>query len=272
MTEATASYKAQDAGEALFGKQNAATEQRKAQMSEAEWQVRTDLAAAYRLVALFGWEDLVFTHLSARVPGPEHHFLINPYGLLFDEITASSLVKVDQDGEIVDPGATNRVNPAGFTIHSAVHMAREEAGAVLHLHAADGVAVSAFKDGLLPLSQTAMLCLDHVTYHDYEGVALNLDERQRLVKDLGDKNIMLLRNHGTLTVGRDVGEAFTFMYFLMKASEIQVRTLGQGEPYLPSQQALDTTSDQSKGLGMASKLTWPALLRKLERIGSDYAS
>ncbi|MCC4309636.1 class II aldolase/adducin family protein [Alcanivorax marinus] len=245
---------------------------RQSTMSHEEWEVRKDLAAAYRLVALYDWEDLVFTHLSARVPGPEHHFLINPYGMLFDEITASSLVKVDRDGEIVDPGATNRVNPAGFTIHSAVHMAREEAGAVLHLHAPDGVAVSAHKDGLLPLSQTAMLCLDHIAFHDYEGVALNLDERERLIRDLGDKNMMLLRNHGTLTVGRDVGEAFTYMYFLMKAAEIQVRTLAQGEPYLPSQQAIDTTSEQSKQLGMASKLTWPALLRKLERIGSDYAT
>ena len=249
-----------------------ATATRQSQMSQAEWEVRKDLAAAYRLVALYGWEDLVFTHLSARVPGPEHHFLINPYGWLFDEITASSLIKVDSEGEIVDPGATNRVNPAGFTIHSAVHMAREEAGAVLHLHAPDGVAVSAHKDGLLPLSQTAMLCLQHLSFHDYEGVALNLDERERLVRDLGDKNMMLLRNHGTLSVGRDVGEAFTYMYFLMKAAEIQVRTLNQGEPYLPSQAAIDTTAEQSQQLGMASKLTWPALLRKLERMGSDYAS
>ncbi|ARB45360.1 MULTISPECIES: class II aldolase/adducin family protein [Alloalcanivorax] len=248
-----------------------ATATARPQMTEAEWEVRKDLAAAYRLVSLYGWEDLVFTHLSARVPGPEHHFLINPYGMLFDEITASSLVKVDQDGEIVDPGATNRVNPAGFTIHSAVHMAREEAGAVLHLHAADGVAVSAHKNGLLPLSQTAMLCLDHLSYHDFEGVALNLDERERLVKDLGDKNLMLLRNHGTLSVGQDVGEAFTYMYFLMKGCEIQVRAMAQGETYQPSAEAIATTSDQSKSLGMASKLTWPALLRKLERAGSDYA-
>ena len=229
-----------------------ATATARPQMTEAEWEVRKDLAAAYRLVALYGWEDLVFTHLSARVPGPEHHFLINPYGMLFDEITASSLVKVDQDGEIVDPGATNRVNPAGFTIHSAVHMAREEAGAVLHLHAADGVAVSAHKNGLLPLSQTAMLCLDHLSYHDFEGVALNLDERERLVKDLGDKNLMLLRNHGTLSVGKDVGEAFTYMYFLMKGCEIQVRAMAQGETYQPSAEAIATTSDQSKSLGMAS--------------------
>ena len=246
---------------------------RRTEMSGAEWDARKDLAAAYRLVSLYGWDDLVFTHLSAAAwPGPEHHFLINPYGFLFDEITASSLVKVDREGTIVDPGATNSVNPAGFTIHSAVHMAREEAGAVLHLHAADGVAVSAHADGLLPLSQTAMLCIPHIVFHDYEGVALDLDERERLVADLGDKDIMLLRNHGTLTVGRNVGEAFTYMYFLMKACQIQVRTMAMGQPYLPSQEALDTTADQSKQLGAAGQLAWPALLRKLERMGSDYAT
>jgi len=241
-------------------------------MSDQEWQVRVDLAAAYRLVAHFGWDDLVFTHLSARVPGPEHHFLINPYGFLFDEITASSLVKVDQDGKIVDPGATNSVNPAGFTIHSAVHMAREEAGAVLHLHAPDGVAVTASRDGLLPLSQTAMLCIPHLSFHEYEGVALDLDERERLVADLGDKPIMLLHNHGTLTVGKDVGEAFIYMYFLMKACQIQVRTLAMGAPHLPSQAALATTQEQASQLGAAGGLAWPALIRKLERMGSDYAS
>ncbi len=243
-----------------------------ARMTEEEWQVRKDLAAADRLVSLYGWDDLVFTHLSARVPGPEHHFLINPYGWLFDEITASSLVKVDEDGQIVDPGATNRVNPAGFTIHSAVHMAREEAGAVLHLHAADGVAVSAHPDGLLPLSQTAMLCIPHICFHEYEGVALNLDERERLVADLGDHDIMLLRNHGTLTVGKNVGEAFTYMYFLMKACQIQVRTLAMGPGYMPSQEALDTTAQQAQSLGAGHKLAWPALIRKLERMGSDYAT
>lgn len=245
---------------------------RSAPLSDAEWQVRKDLAAAYRLVSLYGWDDLVFTHLSARVPGPEHHFLINPYGWLFEEITASSLVKVNEAGEIVGPGATNRVNPAGFTIHSAVHMAREEAGAVLHLHAADGVAVSAHPDRLLPLSQTAMLCMPHISFHEYEGVALDLDERERLVADLGENDILLLRNHGTLTVGKNVGEAFIYMYFLMKACQIQVRTLAMGDGYKPSQQALDTTADQAKGLGAAGKLAWPALIRKLERMGSDYAT
>ena len=241
-------------------------------LRKAEGQVRTELAAAYRLVALFGWDDLVFTHLSARVPGPDHHFLINPYGLLFHEITASSLVKVDQEGKVVEAAGLGRVNPAGFTIHSAVHMGRDDAGAVMHLHAPDGVAVSAHRDGLLPLSQTAMLCLDHISFHDYEGVALNLDERERLVNDLGDKNMMLLRNHGTLTVGKDVAEAFTYMYFLMKACQIQVRTLAMGNTHLPGQHALDTTADQAKSLGKGSKLAWPALIRKLERMGSDYAT
>lgn len=238
---------------------------------QTEQQVRQDLAAAYRLVAHYGWDDLVFTHLSARVPGPEHHFLINPYGYLFSEITASSLVKVDRDGEVVQSGDLSRVNPAGFTIHSAVHMARDDAGAVMHLHAADGVAVSAHKEGLLPLSQTAMLCLDHLSFHDYEGVALNLDERERLTRDLQGKNLMLLRNHGLLAVGGTVAEAFTYLYFLMKACEIQVRTLGQGAAYLPSSAAIETTRQQSQSLGQASKLTWPALVRLMDKIDPTYA-
>ena len=240
-------------------------------LKKAEWNVRTELAAAYRLVALFGWDDLVFTHLSARVPGPEHHFLINPYGLLFHEITASSLVKVDQDGEVVDSGGLSRVNPAGFTIHSAVHMGREDAGSVMHLHAADGVAVSAHRDGLLPLSQTAMLCLSHLSYHDYEGVALNLDERERLIRDLGNKSMMMLRNHGVLTVGKDVPETFTFLYFLMKSCEIQVKAQSCGPTHLPSQQAIQTTADQSQALGSASALTWPALVRRLDSKNPGYA-
>lgn len=240
--------------------------------NQSEADVRRDLAAAYRLVAYYGWDDLVFTHLSARVPGPEHHFLINPYGYLFSEITASSLVKVDRDGQVVQAGELSRVNPAGFTIHSAVHMAREDAGAVMHLHAADGVAVSAHKDGLLPLSQTAMLCLDHLSFHEYEGVALNLDERERLTRDLGDKNMMLLRNHGLLSVGTSVAEAFTYLYFLMKSCEIQVRTLAQGPAWLPSPEAIETTRQQSQNLGMARKLTWPALVRLMDKIDPSYAS
>ena len=240
-------------------------------LEKEEWQVRKDLAAAYRLVAHFGWDDLVFTHLSARVPGPEHHFLINPYGLLFHEITASSLVKVDQDGNIVQSGGVHRVNPAGFTIHSAVHMGRPDAGAVIHLHAPDGVAVSAHREGLLPLSQTAMLCLDHLSYHEFEGVALNLDERERLIRDLGSSSMMLLRNHGTLTLGRNVAEAFTYMYFLMQACEIQVRAQACGPVHLPPAAAIETTRQQSQDLGRAAKLTWPALLRLLDSRYPGYA-
>ena len=240
-------------------------------LKKAEWKVRTELAAAYRLVALFGWDDLVFTHLSARVPGPDHHFLINPYGLLFHEITASSLVKVDRDGQVVESGGLARVNPAGFTIHSAVHMGREDAGAVMHLHASDGVAVSAHRDGLLPLSQTAMLCLDHLSYHDYEGVALNHDERERLIRDLGEKSMMLLRNHGVLTAGRDVPETFTYLYFLMKACEIQVKAQSCGPTWMPSEQAVQTTAQQSQDLGAAAKLTWPALMRLLDSKSPGYA-
>jgi ribulose-5-phosphate 4-epimerase/fuculose-1-phosphate aldolase len=172
-------------------------------VSEAEWKVRVDLAAAYRLVADFGWTDLVFTHISARVPGPDHHFLINPYGMLFEEITASSLVKIDLNANIVlDTGYP--VNPAGFTIHSAIHEAREDAKAVLHLHTPDGTAVSTLEQGLLPLNQTAQLVIGDLAYHDYEGVAFDHAEKPRLVADLGTKNVMLLRNHGTLTVGNTV--------------------------------------------------------------------
>ncbi len=247
------------------------TDNKNDELKKAETRVRTELAAAYRLVALFGWDDLVFTHLSARVPGPEHHFLINPYGLLFHEITASSLVKVDENGDVVQSGSLGRVNPAGFTIHSAVHMSREDAGAVMHVHAPDGVAVSAHRDGLLPLSQTAMLCLDHLSYHDYEGVALNLDERERLVRDMGNKSMMMLRNHGVLTAGTTVAETFTYLYFLMKACEIQVKAQACGPTYMPSEQAIKTTQEQSQQLGKAAALTWPALIRLLDSKNPGYA-
>ena len=250
---------------------NGSTDVDNNELKNAEWKVRTKLAAAYRLVALFGWDDLVFTHLSARVPGPEHYFLINPYGLLFHEITASSLVKVDREGNVVQAGGLDRVNPAGFTIHSAVHMGRDNAGAVMHVHAADSVAVSAHKDGLLPLSQTAMLCLGHIAYHDYEGVALNQDERERLIRDIGDKTMMILRNHGILTAGETVPETFTYLYFFMKAAEIQVKALGCGPTQMPSQEAIETTREQSQSLGKISALTWPALMRLLDSKNPGYA-
>src|SRR4029077_3758951 len=186
-----------------------------------EWKVRVDLAACYRLVALYGWDDLVFTHISARVPGPEHHFLINPYGMMFEEITASSLVKVDLEGNIVMKSDYS-INPAGFTIHSAVHAAREDAICVLHLHTDNGIAVSAQEDGLLPISQQALFVLTSLGYHDYEGLALNDEEKPRLVADLGSNTFLILRNHGLLTVGPTVAEAFLSMFLLERACRIQL--------------------------------------------------
>jgi len=245
---------------------------------EVERRLRIDLAAAYRLVALFGWDDLVFTHISARVPGPEHHFLINPYGLLFEEITASSLVKVGMDGNKVSD-SPYAVNPAGFTIHSAVHEVREDAGCVMHLHTPDGTAVATLSAGLLPLNQTAQLILADLAYHDYEGVALDHDERPRLQQDLGQRNAMLLRNHGTLTVGASIAQAFTRMYFLERACTMQVRTLsaragGGGELYPTQDPVIEKNMALGRmGLGqIADQLIWPALLRKLDRVSPDYRS
>jgi len=234
------------------------------EISQEESEVRVDLAAAYRLVAHFGWDDLIFTHLSARVPGPEEHFLINPYGMMFHEITASSLVKVDKDGNIVGDSDYG-INPAGFTIHSAIHMAKKDAGSVMHLHNNAGAAVSAQRDGLLPLTQTAMLVYNRIAYHEYEGVALDLGERERLVRDLGDKDIMILRNHGTLTVGKTVPEAFVLMYFLENACEKQVRAQAAGTVHYPSREAIETTKAQSEaGLTKAGPLVWPGLIRLLD--------
>lgn len=244
-------------------------------VSEEEWKIRVDLAAAYRLIAHFGWDDLIFTHLSARVPGPEHHFLLNPYNLMFEEITASSLVKVDVKGMPV--GETPFItNPAGFTIHSALHMAREDAHAVMHLHTPNGQAVSAHAEGLLPLTQTAMLVRDDIAYHEYEGVAVDLDERERLVADMGEKGAMILRNHGTLAVGATVGEAFLKIYFLERACEAQVKALTAGEGNInnPPQGAPETTAQQGQaGLKVvAGALAWPALLRKCYRLDPSFAS
>ncbi len=197
-------------------------------VSAEEWQLRVDLAATYRLVALERWDDMIFTHISARIPGPEHHFLINPYGMLFEEITASSLVKIDVDGNKVGDSAYN-VNPAGFTIHSALHMNRDDAHCIIHLHTTDGVAVSAQADGLLPLDQHAMLIRGDIAYHDFEGVALDLDERERLVADIGsDKHLMLLRNHGTLSIGKSCADAFLRIYYMERACSMQVRALSGG--------------------------------------------
>jgi ribulose-5-phosphate 4-epimerase/fuculose-1-phosphate aldolase len=242
-------------------------------MSDAEHAIRADLAATYRLVALYGWDDLVFTHISARIPGPEHHFLINPYGMMFEEITASSLVKIGMDGLPIGE-SDFPVNPAGFTIHSAVHEVREDAGCVIHLHTPDGTAVATSREGLQPLNQTAQLVIDDLAYHDYEGVALDHDERPRLQQDLGSKNIMLLRNHGTLTVGASCAEAFTRMYFLERACTMQVRTRILGKDDYPTAQDVvekNMELSRSGGLGVvANRLIWPALLRKLDRVSPGY--
>lgn len=243
-------------------------------VSPAEWKIRVDLAAAYRLVAHFGWDDLVFTHISARVPGPEHHFLINPYGMLFDEITASSLVKIDLQANVVlDVGYP--VNPAGFTIHSAVHEAREDAQCVLHLHTLDGIAVATTKEGLLPLNQTAQLVTSDLCYHEYEGIAFDHGERPRLVRDLESKHVMILRNHGTLTLGASVAAAFTRMYFLERACSMQVRTLSLGRELHPTQPTvLDKNAMiAAHAVGAASEhLVWPALLRRLDKLDTSYKS
>ena len=243
-------------------------------MAPGERKARVDLVAAYRLVALYGWDDLIFTHLSARVPGPEHHFLINPYDMMFEEITASSLVKIDVDGQPVGV-STHPVNPAGFTIHSAIHMARDDAQAVMHLHTPHGQAVSAMACGLLPHTQTAMIASHDVAYHEYEGIATDLDERERLVADLGARHAMILRNHGTLTVGDSVASCFLRLYFLERACEAQVLMLAAGADGLhtPPQGVEDKVARQSPpaGVGMLARgLAWPALLRKLDRIDPSY--
>jgi len=240
----------------------------RAQVSDEEWQIRVDLAAAYRLVDYYGWTDMIFTHLSARVPGPEHHFLINPFGMMFDEVTASDLVKIDLDGNIVLTNGYD-VNPAGFCIHSAIHMAREDAKAVMHLHTDDGVAVSTMADGLLPVTQTAMIIRDEIAYHEYEGVALDLSERERLVADIGDKRLLILRNHGTLAVGKAVSDCFLMLYSLERACTMQVRAMAGGAKlHQPSEQSLQTTREQGQTLmapGSLDALAWPALLRLLDR-------
>ena len=240
----------------------------------SEWTQRVDLAACYRLVALYGWDDLIFTHISARVPGPEHHFLINPYGMMFGEITASSLVKVDLEGRRVSPSAYD-INPAGFTIHSAVHAAREDANCVLHVHSINGVAVSAQADGVLPLSQHSMFVLASLGYHDYEGVALVEDEKPRLVRDLGHKKFLMLRNHGLLTVGRSVADAFIAMYMFETTCMIQLRAQAGGKELLRIDDAIlagapAQFAEVTKGAG--GELAWPALLRKLDRVDSTFRS
>lgn len=240
-------------------------------VSPEEWQLRVDLAACYRLVALYGWSDLVFTHISARLPGPEHHFLINPYGLMFDEITASSLVKVDmQCNKLMD--SPFPVNPAGFVIHSAVHEAREDVQCVLHTHTRAGVAVSAQKNGVLPISQQSTFVLASLAYHDYEGVAFRPDEKPRLQADLGAANFLMLRNHGLLTCGPTIADAFLAMYTFEAACKIQIDAQAGGEltevdPRIV-QGVAEAMKVQTGGLG--GQFVWPALLRRLDRTDPGY--
>jgi len=242
------------------------------QVSTEEWHARIDLAAAYRLVALYGWDDLVFTHISARVPGPEHHFLINPYGMMFEEITASSLVKVDLGGRIVME-TPYQINPAGFTIHSAVHAAREDALCVMHLHTVDGVAVSAQKEGLLPISQHALKYHGRLAYHGYEGVALDLDERERLVADLGPHDAMILRNHGLLAAGRSIPEAFDNIYFLERACQAQLAAMtGGAELVFPPEGVCRKAAEQFRRDENRHARTWKAALRLVENDRIDYRS
>jgi ribulose-5-phosphate 4-epimerase/fuculose-1-phosphate aldolase len=243
-------------------------------VSDEEWAIRVDLACAYRMVAYYGWDDLIFTHLSARIPGEEHHFLLNPYQLMFEEVTASSLVKVDVQGNPVEP-TPFITNPAGFTIHSAIHMAREDAHAVMHVHTPAGQAVSAHSEGLLPLTQTAMLVRQDIAFHDYEGVAVDLDERERLVANLGDKSAMILRNHGTLALGRNVGECFVKLYFVERACQAQVMALSAGSDVnMPPQGSPEVTAEQGAiGLNVAANLlAWPALKRKAHRLDPGFAT
>lgn len=242
------------------------------ELSKEEWQARVDLAAAYRLVALYGWDDLIFTHISARVPGAGHHFLLNPYGMMFAEVTASSLVKVDLAGNKVLE-SPYFINPAGFTIHSAVHEAREDALCVMHLHTDYGIAVSAQKEGLRPLSQQAMFALASLAYHDYEGLALDEEEKPRLVADLGDKDYLILRNHGLLTIGATVAEAFLAMFLLERACKIQILSQsGGGELVEIPDSIVDRVASQLSAVtvGQGAQLTWPGLLRKLDRIDPSY--
>lgn len=240
-------------------------------VSAEEWALRCDLAACYRLVALYGWADLVFTHISARLPGTDHHFLINPYGLLFEEVTASSLIRVDQSGNKLSDSPFT-VNRAGFVIHSTIHAAREDAQCVLHTHTRAGVAVSAQRCGVLPISQQSTFVLGSIAYHAYEGVALRDEERPRLRSDLGDATFLMLRNHGLLTVGRTIADAFLSMYIFETTCQIQIAARSGGELISIQPEILSGVAEaarvQTEGLG--GRFVWPALLRKLDRLDSSY--
>jgi ribulose-5-phosphate 4-epimerase/fuculose-1-phosphate aldolase len=244
-------------------------------VSEEEWALRCDLAALYRLVAHHRWTDFVYTHISARLPGPQHHFLINQYGVLFDEMRASDLVKIDLHGNVVEEGdiSSRRVNAAGFTIHSAIHMARPDLQCVVHTHTQAGIAVSAMTEGLLPLSQHALKFYGRLAYHGYEGIALDLDERERLVRDLGQHKAMILRNHGLLVGGTSIPEAFHMIYMLERACSAQVAALSCGrEVILPPHDVCAHTAEQFRVQEDDSHYSWmwQSALRMIEHGGPDY--
>lgn len=243
-------------------------------VSEEEWQTRVDLAAAYRLAHRYGWATtLIYSHISARIPGPDHHFLLNPFKLRWDEVTASNLVKIDLDGNILDDTPYS-INKAGYTIHSAVHAARDDAMCVIHTHTEAGMAVSALEDGLLYTNQDSMMFYGHTGYHDFEGIALNLEERERLVNDLGDNKVMILRNHGLMTTGHTVADAWVQMYFLEKVCSAQLKMLsaaaasGQKIHY-PSKEVCEHTAEQYDKAG-CGEAEWPSLIRELDDITTDY--
>ncbi len=242
------------------------TAMKKISSEQQEWQLRCELAAAYRIFAHWGWDDLVFTHLSVRLPGDDHRFLLNPFNLAFEEITASSLVTVDVDGQPVDTEALT--NPAGFLIHSAVHMSRPDAACVMHLHTMAGQAVSCLADGLAPLCQTAMIAgSGGVAYHEFEGIARDLDERTRIAADLKDAQVLILRNHGTLTTGNSVGEAFLRMYFLERACQVQMSLVGAGAIHdAPAGMQAFVSTQTERDFSAATSLAWPAAYRKIERL------
>ena len=246
----------------------------KERVSAEEWEARVNLAACYRLAAHFRMTDLIYTHISARVPGPEHHFLINAFGLLWDEISASTLVKVTLDGEIVDDPTGNGINRAGYVIHSAVHRARPDIECVMHTHTAAGIAVSAQEQGLLPLSQHAMRFTNGIGYHDYEGLALELDEQARLVRDLGSHKAMILRNHGLLACGESIAEAFDLMYYLERACQTQVSAMGgDAKLRIVAPEVADKVARQFKSLPYKAKKTeWKAHLRMLDKTDASYKS
>ena len=241
-------------------------------VSAAEWQMRVDLAACYRLIAHFRWTDFIYTHISARAPGEQDRFLINAYGLMFDEIKASNLVKVDHDGNVFDDPTDLGVNPGGFTIHSAIHMARPEIACVLHTHTEAGIAVASQKNGLVPVNQHAMRFYNRIAYHDYEGVSLDWDERERLKKTIGDKYVLILRNHGLLTCGRTIREAFDLMYYLERACQGQVTAQATGAEliYGAPEVAEHVAKQFERPDRPAAQRDWPALLRLLDRVDPSY--